>query len=500
MKKYIIIFSIIITFHFGQAQESIDALRYGQTNLTGTARFRAMSGAFGALGGDLSSISVNPAGSAVFINNQLGFTLTNFDKKNESNYFGTQRTDKNNDFKLNQVGAVFVFHNERNSDKWKKLSFGVNYENINNFDNFINIIGTNPTNSIGNYFTYHANGIPLNILESSNFSNLNNSGQQAYLGFQSFVINPVTTDQNNTQYVSNVTPGGNYIHKNTNLTTGYNSKISFNAASSYNNKLYFGLNLNTHFIDYRQSSSFTENNNNSLTQNYNVTQIQFNNELYSYGSGFSFQLGTIAKLNNTIRVGLSYESPTWYEISDQLTQNISAISSNITENLPPDVVDPRVTNNFAPYRLQTPSKWTGSLALVLAKKGLISIDYTLKDYSNTKFKPLNDSHFIGLNNFLANTLANTNEIRIGGEYKIKAVSLRAGYRYEQSPYKNQITIGNLTGYSSGIGYNFGSTKLDVSYATSKSSSEQPYFTQGLTDGAKINNQTNTITLTLLFEL
>ena len=97
-------------------------------------------------------------------------------------------------------------------------------------------------------------------------------------------------------------------------------------------------------------------------------------------------------------------------------------------------------------------------------------------------------------------MTNTSEIRIGGEYKIKAVSLRAGYRYEQSPYKDKTTIGNLTGYSGGIGYNFGSTKLDVSYATAKRSSEQPYFTQGLTDGAKIANQSNTVTVSLLFEL
>ena len=31
-----------------------DALRYAVNNLTGTARFRGMSGAFGAVGGDLS--------------------------------------------------------------------------------------------------------------------------------------------------------------------------------------------------------------------------------------------------------------------------------------------------------------------------------------------------------------------------------------------------------------------------------------------------------------
>ena len=61
---------ILLSIIFGSsllatAQETTtnDALRYAVNNLTGTARFRAMSGAFGAVGGDLSLLYINPAGS-----------------------------------------------------------------------------------------------------------------------------------------------------------------------------------------------------------------------------------------------------------------------------------------------------------------------------------------------------------------------------------------------------------------------------------------------------
>jgi long-subunit fatty acid transport protein len=67
---------------------------------------------------------------------------------------------------------------------------------------------------------------------------------------------------------------------------------------------------------------------------------------------------------------------------------------------------------------------------------------------------------------MTTTLDNTGELRIGAEYKIEKLSLRAGYRIEQSPYKNK-TVGDLTGYSGGLGYNFGSTKIDLSYAYQK---------------------------------
>jgi long-subunit fatty acid transport protein len=222
--------------------------------------------------------------------------------------------------------------------------------------------------------------------------------------------------------------------------------------------------------------------------------------LYTYGTGFSFQLGAIAKVTNELRLGLAYESPTWYRLSDEFTQKLIGVSANTSGELAPDVVNPNVTNYYDPYKLQTPSKWTGSMAYVFGKKGLISIDYALKDYSNTKFKPENDTYFRGLNSNINSLLSSTNELHIGAEYKIEAWSLRGGYRYEQSPYKNKTTIGDLTGYSTGIGYNFGGTKLDLSYATFKRDTKQGFFDQGLTDGAAINTKNNTVTLTLLFEL
>ena len=49
------------------SQSIDDAYRYSRSELNGTARYIGMSGAFGALGGDISAISSNPASSAVYI-------------------------------------------------------------------------------------------------------------------------------------------------------------------------------------------------------------------------------------------------------------------------------------------------------------------------------------------------------------------------------------------------------------------------------------------------
>lgn len=500
MKKYIYLFIAGIAFNSMQSQEIIDAVRYSQENLTGTARFRAMGGAFGALGGDLSAINVNPAGSAIFSNNQIATTLSNNNTSNNSNYYGTSIISKDNVFDLNQAGGVFVFKEQNPNNNWRKISVAINYENANSFSNSLISSGTNPNQSVADYFLSYANGVPLSVLDNYSFGELNYGEQQAYLGYNGYVINPVSNNPDNTSYTSNVLKGGRYYQENTSFTTGFNGKLSFNAAGSYKDKLYFGLNLNSHFTDFRQSSSFYEDNNNTPESTDRVTRLKFDNELYTHGTGFSFQLGAIAKVTNEIRLGLAYTSPTWYNLSDELSQKLAAVSSDSSGELEPDVVDPQITNYFSPYKLQTQSKVSGSFAYVFGKSGLISIDYAIKDYGTTRFKPENDSYYSGLNNTMSTILNSTGELRIGGEYKINEWSLRGGYRFEQSPYKNTSTMGDLTGYSGGFGYNFGSTKLDFAYSTANRNTQQGFFNQGFTDGASINSKNNVVTITLLFEL
>ena len=129
-----------------------------------------------------------------------------------------------------------------------------------------------------------------------------------------------------------------------------------------------------------------------------------------------------------------------------------------------------------------------------------SLDYSVKDYSKTKFKPENETYFSDLNQFMSNTLTTATSLRLGGEYIINQFSLRGGYRYEQSPYEDDEIVGDLTGFSLGLGYNFGNTKLDLAYDRAQQDRNQSLYNVGLTDRANINNTTSNITLTLGFNL
>jgi len=257
-----------------------------------------------------------------------------------------------------------------------------------------------------------------------------------------------------------------------------------------------GLNLNSHFINYERSTFLFEENSNTGSL---VTEVEFENFLSTIGNGFSFQLGGIAKLSDIVRIGVTYDSPTWYTISDETIQYLFTLrddnGSNITE-----ILDPQIINIFPDYKLQTPAKVTGSIALVLDKQGLLSFDYSRKDYGNTKFKPESDPYFVSQNNIISNNLKAANTYRIGGEYRHKMLSLRGGYKFEESPYDNTDFYGDLKGFSFGLGYNFGITKLDLAYENTKRTVDHQLYNIGLTDTARIDTENSNFILTLSLSL
>ncbi len=486
MKKLFLVIILNVSFlSIAQEMATTDALRYAVDNMNGTARFRGMGGAFGAVGGDLSAISINPAGSLFFSNNFASASISNYNTNNNANYFGTKNKENYSTLDLNQIGAVLVFNDNSGSSDWNKISIALNYDNTNNFDNRLFTAGINPYNSISQYFVNQANFV----------ANTQFNDYQYEMAYETYIINPHPTTPN--QFVSNVSPGGNYYQDFYSTSNGYNGKITANVASSYKNKLFLGLNLNAHFTDYVVTTSLYENNNNPLNPNTQptISNIVFDNQLSTYGSGFSFNLGAIYKVTNSFRLGASYESPTWYNLNDELVQDLYTYDNVNVHSGDESRYFGSPIFIFPTYRLRTPSKITGSATYIFNKKGLISIDLATKDYSNIQFKNTNQNDFRDLNSQMSSEMKNAYEIRIGGEYKIKQWSIRGGYRFEESPYVVDTAMGDLTGYSAGLGYNFGENRLDLSYSNTHRNYNQNLISSGMTDPTRIRNVQDNITLT-----
>ena len=208
------------------------------------------------------------------------------------------------------------------------------------------------------------------------------------------------------------------------------------------------------------------------------------------GTAFSFSLGAIAKLNDNIRVGGSYQSPTWYRLDDEFSQRINSNLADVDINF----INFDVINLYEKYTIKTPEKLTGSLALVFGKNGLLSFDYSYQDMSKAELRPESDPNFASENTFIRNQLQAVSSLRIGGEYRIERVSLRGGYRYEQSPYNNN-TIGDLNGASGGIGYDFGPSRLDFALSTAKQDRLSSILSTDASPSLNISTRNTNATLT-----
>lgn len=504
------------------AQNITDALRYSVEDLNGTARYKAMSGAFGALGGDFSAVNVNPAGGAVFSGSEIGFTIGDDRMKNNSTYLGSSSTRKVSDFAFNQFGLAFSIPNSNNDSKWKKFAISFNYQKTRNFDGKdIYYSGSTTGQNLGDYFLYYASGIQQQDLMLEEYNNkrvvyvatvpelydqMGNSPRafnlrNALLGYTAHLIDPASGKRNisisDSDDLADATLAENTYVNNVNglstrqvfdvSTQGSIRKYNINFATQYGDNLYMGVNLNPHQVDYMSITRHSE----SYSGSTGIQNAFFRNELKTTGAGFSFQLGAIAKLSENMRLGVSYASPTWYTLQDETSQYLESNNGVYVAN-------PRTIVLYDEYKFRTPGAWTGSLAYIFGKNGLISLDYVYKGYDNITFST---ESLLGENNIVQDQLIGTSSFRLGGEYRIKALSLRAGWRYEQSPYKIATKyVGDLTGYSFGVGYSFGGIRLDVSYDTVKQDNLFQAYESVLTTPAKISSTRSNLLFTLSAKL
>ena len=165
-KLKLFLIAVLTTYSVIYSQNINDALNYSSNSYQGTARFNSMSGAFGALGGDLSAIAINPASSAILNDGHFSLSFGSDNKSGEVSMLNASNDFDKNNFTLNQIGGVINFENIDGDNKWKKISIGVSYnQSKNNFNEF-SIFNANNNNSIDSYFLNNAEGLRLDQISA----------------------------------------------------------------------------------------------------------------------------------------------------------------------------------------------------------------------------------------------------------------------------------------------------------------------------------------------
>ena len=433
------------------------ALLFSQDDANGTARFTSMSGAFGALGGDISVMNVNPAGLAVFNNSSFSGSLNSRSTAITARYYGTSRESQDQFLNLSQAGAVLVFNNAYKSD-WSKFAIGFNYRITKDF--------TNGFEARGN------SGIPT---------------------FRDFPLDDITEAID-----YDIAEEQRFFNNN----TGEINEMNFAFSSMYKDKLYLGAALNFYDLNFSQVSTLVEFN---RDVDGNTLDAKLYQENFTTGDGISLNAGFIYKVNKNFRFGLSYQTPTLFtELleesnivdNDGFMGDTEITVSNDTRSYANTSGGNFPSQRFI-YRLKTPSKLTASAAFIFGKNGLLSIDYSNKKYQNIK---LSSADFSNENQFFQNELRNTHSFNVGSEWRFERFSIRGGYKFEQSPDAQALASDNLKGYSFGGGYNFGNFKLDFAYSDNNRTAPYNFYSGFNVNSANLrtNNRffTSTVTINL----
>ncbi|MCH3881912.1 OmpP1/FadL family transporter [Tenacibaculum aquimarinum] len=446
MKRFLT-FAAIVATAFTSYSQSLDyndlGILFGQDNNYGTSRFNAMSGAFGALGGDVSSTGINPAGAAVANNSMFSVTLGNKNNDVNASYYGTTFNTEEDYFNISQAGGILVFDTNSNSG-WSNFALSFNYRLKNNFESYFGVDG----NSGEAYYNIHPND---NTNPQTEFNNAQEQRFENYLNGESTVF-------------------------------------TMGVSAAHENKLFIGAAVNIHDLRFGQTTYLDEINQDT---NGNDLTILLDQNTYIESNGFSLSAGFIYKLHQNFRIGLAYETPTWYnETFEDYYEEYSAESNGI-----PNYSE--TIQELVAYSFRTPGKLTASSAIIFDKQGLISLDYTYKDYSNTKFT---SNGFNNTNQDYKTYYKATHAVNIGTEWRFDRMSLRAGYHYEQSPIKDALDEDNLSGYSAGLGYNFGKFKFDLAYRNSGVNAPYSIYNSATISPIELNTNNTRITGTLTFNL
>jgi hypothetical protein len=497
MKKIFLALLVIVAVNSNiYAQYTNDALRFSQTNFGSTARFKAMGNAQIGVGGDISSLGGNPAGLGLFTKSEFSFTPEFNGTKANASYLDKQTNTNKSQINANQIGAVFFAPNykQRGQETTKGLIsavFGLGYNRNNDFSTEINYNGSNTKTSMADYFAEIAGKTLPNKLAN---------GSLERMAYDNYLISydNVAGNYYPETFADNTQPSQ---QKKNELRSGSVSEFNFAVALNISNQIYIGANLGLVDIRYTSDAQYEEagklhiaDQPISATKNY---KFLFNQNQTTKGSGANGRLGIIFRPEKNFRIGATLQTPTWLVINDSYTEGLdNRGTTNGTSN--------KETYDFS-YNLRTPLKGALGASYIIANRAILTADVDFIDYSTIKFSTsegyatTDDVAVMKSNNTgVRQNYRNAINYRVGAEYKIDKVSLRAGYGLNGSPYKtDENNFFETKVYSGGLGYRVNNYFLDLTYQKIQgNNSFSPYtLNAGNEPVATIKNEKTNVFLT-----
>lgn len=468
----------------GFAQTAYDAFLFSETNYEGTARTVAMGNAFTALGGDLGSIGLNPAGSAVAKYSQVAITPSLTFTTNTTQgvspyedgslpYFEKEYRNRNTAFSLPNLGFTLDWSTGRNSGV-KNVTFGFVVNCTNSWNEDVYAAGTNNTTS---FMGAMAAGATMNGYLGSEL-NLDNAYDRYpwkdVIGYHSGMIS--TFGGYDDQFVGasellidrngmiEIALGGPLDQTFGKQVKGRKNEYLINVGTNISDFLYIGANLGFSVMNYSYAEYFKEtaiDPSDFEIELDNGSRMYFDRMKYNYNysvqnTGVYGKIGVILTPGAGFRIGAAIQTPTATTVNEQW--NYYGETGYTDSRYDASATSPYGEDS---YRFREPWRANFGLAYTLGNFAVISADYEMCDYGSMKFKRsgINDGrdYFNELNSEIKTIYGKSNMFRAGAEIKLGSIALRGGYGLTTSPEKadaagNRIPDMKTQNASFGLGY------------------------------------------------
>jgi len=497
MRKAIFTALLSLTAVAAGAQTMYDGLTFSQNNYYGTARSIGMGNAMTAVGGDLGSIGINPAGSAVAGYSQFTITPNLTISSMNASYsaypvggadrFTNEQNKRLTRFSMPNIGLTFNWKTG-NGSGLKAITYGLVVNGTNNFTGKMLAGGRNDKTSYQGAMAVAADGYDMDFLNGysidkdgkrvdrgwdypyyygDDFQNDPNKGKFAPWNVianaqAGSIANYGDTDDPSyywryratTEGYSNTgkkDANGNYIYDiflagplnqaySRNIT-GSKYDVLFNVGFNFGDTFFVGANLGVTSLNYNYDECYKE-----AAENPSAFEIDFGDKgktcfsdyrtRYSYtadGSGVFGKIGFLWRPVDGLRVGAAVQTPTIMEINERWIQDVNLNYTDASFN-----GSAKTPEGEYSYRLRSPYRLNAGAAFTFAGMALVSADYEMTDYSTMKFMSKdggwsNDT-FSSLNDQIRNCMGVSHMVRVGAEFKpLPEIAVRAGYNFTTTP-------------------------------------------------------------------
>ena len=448
-----------------------DALRFSDNNYYGTARTIAMGNAFTALGGDLGSVGINPAGSAVNSFSQVTITPAITISGSRAQYlaepslndqYGSAYRNRSTNFTMPNVGVMINWDTRRRSGL-KNVTFGFVANGTSNYIDNVSSAGKNGETTFAGSLAARANGLPVSGLDSGS-SAYDNYDWLSVMGLQSGMISTFgdRTDEyaGITESIYETTDGSGNKFYDIRLSdiidqrygrqaSGSKYDMVFNIGFNISDKVFFGANLGLVSFDYAMNEYFKENAvdpanfgiafSDGGTAYFEGLRYRFDYD--AIGAGVYGKFGVIAVPVQGLRVGAAIQTPTSTRIKEHWKHAGDTYFTDSHYNASAQSPQGEYT-----YKLVSPFRFNVGAAYTFGNIGLVSADYEMCNYSSMRYSEVDtndNSAFEGTNDQISACTGASHMLRIGAEIRpVASLAVRAGYNLTTTGERQLDEFGN----------------------------------------------------------